>query len=131
MQGEFTVGDKVYFGRKNGEKTLGEIIKVNRKTYKIRQLESRGMYRDHAVGTRWTVAKSLVWAATDERPEQITSKPKDSHHKKAAKYFRNDYPRRACLVNILTGKRTYGRMVNNADEEDAECELMYGMLANF
>ena len=116
---DFQVGDKVYFGRKNGEKTLGEIVRVNRKSYKIRQLESRGMYRDHAVGTKWNVAKSLVWAATDERPEQITSKPKDQ------------YPRRACLVNILTGKRTYGRTVNSSEEEDAECELMYGMLANF
>ena len=116
---EFKVGDKVYFGRKNGEKTLGEIVKVNRKTYKVRQLESRGMYRDHAVGTRWNVAKSLVTDAADARPEHVTSKPKD------------EYPRRAVLVNILTGKRTYGRMVNNADEEDAECELIYGRLANF
>lgn len=107
MTNDFTVGDKVYFGRKNGEKTLGEIVKVNRKTYKVRQLESRGMYRDHAVGTKWSVAKSLVWSAEDSRPAHVTRKPE----------------RRPCLVNILTGERTYGRPGESED-------MLYGRMAN-
>ena len=119
MTNEFTVGSKVYFGRKNGEKTLGEIIKVNRKTYKIRQLESRGMYRNHAVGTRWTVAKSLVWSAEENRPEHVTRKP------------RSEFPKRACLVDVMTGKKTYGALCYSEDEYDAECEMIYGRLANF
>jgi hypothetical protein len=51
----FNVGDKVLFGRTFGEKTLGEIVKVNRVKLKIRQLENRGTFRDHAIGTVWTV----------------------------------------------------------------------------
>lgn len=103
---EFKVGDKVYFGRKNGEKTLGEVVKVNRKTYKISQIESRGMYRDYSIGTRWTVSKALVWDA-DERPAHVTRKPE----------------KRPCLVNILTGKRTYGQPGESEDN-------LFGRMAN-
>jgi hypothetical protein len=104
---EFQKGDKVYFGRKNGEKTLGEIVRVNRRSYTIKQLESRGLYRDYAVGTKWKVAKSLVWSAEEGRPEHITSRPRP----------------RPCLVNILTGKRTYGYPGESGDS-------LYGRMAN-
>jgi hypothetical protein len=57
------VKQKVYFGRPHGEKTLGEIAKVNRVKVKIKQLEERGEYKDHKVGTVWTVPLSLVWEA--------------------------------------------------------------------
>lgn len=53
-------GDKVYFGRSHGEQTLGEVVKVNRVKVKVRQLEQRGMYKTHAVGTVWTVPVSLL-----------------------------------------------------------------------
>ena len=53
----FNVGDLVLFGRPNGEQTRGKIVKVNRKTYKVQTLESRG--RRYAGGTVWSVAKSL------------------------------------------------------------------------
>jgi len=36
------IGDRVLFGRPNGEQSLGEVIKVNFKTVKVRLLESRG-----------------------------------------------------------------------------------------
>ena len=29
------IGDRVYFGRKQGEKTLGEIVKINAKSVKV------------------------------------------------------------------------------------------------
>jgi len=51
---------RVYFGRDHGERTLGEIVKRNPKKAKIRQLESRGRSRSHAIGTIWTVPWSLV-----------------------------------------------------------------------
>lgn len=54
------VGDKVMFGRKQGEKTLGAVIEVNRTRAKIKQLESRGVYRDHQIGTVWAVPFSLL-----------------------------------------------------------------------
>jgi hypothetical protein len=56
-------GDKVYFGRENGEKTLGEIIKVNAKSVKVRQLESRGTMKAHKVGTVWKVAPKFCTPA--------------------------------------------------------------------
>jgi len=91
---EAFVGQKVYFGRPNGQKTLGEVVKVNRAKLKIKQLESRGHYRNYSVGTIWTVPPSLCTsAAANERPAHVTKRPE----------------RRPCLVNVITGKRTYGR----------------------
>ena len=49
---EARVGQRVLFGRENGEKTLGEIVKVNAKCAKIKQIEERG---NHSVGTVWRV----------------------------------------------------------------------------
>lgn len=55
------VGMKVLFGRRVGEKTLGEVVKVNPKKAKIRQLEDRGSIRDYPVGTMWTVPFTLMY----------------------------------------------------------------------
>ena len=55
-----TVGMKVYFGRSHGEKTLGEIVKLNPQKAKIRQLEDRGSIRDYKIGTIWTVPYNLM-----------------------------------------------------------------------
>jgi hypothetical protein len=52
-------GDKVYFGRTHGERTLGEIVKVNRTTVQVRQLETRGAIRERPVGTVWKVPFAL------------------------------------------------------------------------
>lgn len=67
------VGQKVYFGRPNGQKTLGEVMKVNQKKLKVRTLESRG----HRVtsGEVWTVPPSLCTPADGGRPPQVTRKP--------------------------------------------------------
>jgi hypothetical protein len=46
--------------RTNGEQTLGEVVKVNRVKVKVKQLESRGVYKTHPVGTIWTVPVSLL-----------------------------------------------------------------------
>lgn len=56
---DFQVGDRVEFGRTNGEQTLGTVIAVNRKNLKVRQDEVRGQQRTHKVGTVWTVPPSL------------------------------------------------------------------------
>jgi hypothetical protein len=51
-------GMKVQFGRPNGEKTIGEIVKVNGKSLKIKQTEIRGTQKTHKIGTVWTVPKN-------------------------------------------------------------------------
>lgn len=61
----WTVGMKVMFGRRNGEKTLGEIVKVNPKKLKVKQLESRGVYKSHPIGSVWGVPKSLCTPVDD------------------------------------------------------------------
>ena len=53
------IGMKVYFGRRNGEQTLGEIVKINTKKFKVATLESRGVKKSHRVGGIWTVPPSL------------------------------------------------------------------------
>ena len=65
-QSEGKVGMKVYFGRGNGEQTLGEIVKVNPKKFKVKQLETRGTRKSHAIGTVWTVPPSLCTPADTE-----------------------------------------------------------------
>jgi hypothetical protein len=105
---EAYVGQKVYFGRKNGEKSLGEVTKVNRKNLKVRLLEARGTYRSYKVGGLWSVPPSLCWPADEGKPAQVT-KPRRA--------------KRPCLVNVLTGERTYGRP---GESEDS----LFGRMAN-
>ena len=53
------VGDRVMFGRGRGEKTLGEVVKVNVKSVKVKQLETRGTRKTYDVGSVWKVPHSL------------------------------------------------------------------------
>jgi hypothetical protein len=64
----FKRGDRVLYGRRRGEQTLGEVVKVNPSRLKIKQLEPRGI---HPVGTEWNVPPGLcrkVGADTAPRP---------------------------------------------------------------
>jgi len=54
----FNIGDTVLFGRENGEKTLGRVVKINAASVKVEQTEARG---GRPVGTIWRVAPSLVY----------------------------------------------------------------------
>lgn len=60
------VGMKVYFGRGNGEKTLGEIVKLNPTKAKVKTLEERGRSDRHYIGQVWTVPYSLMGPASGE-----------------------------------------------------------------
>jgi len=64
MTSNFKVGDKVVFGRPNGEQTLGTIVKVNRAKLKVRQDEVRGAQRLRPEGTVWGVPPSLCRLAS-------------------------------------------------------------------
>lgn len=67
---EAKIGMKVMFGRGgyNAERTLGEIIKLNDKSAKVKLLESRGTNRQYPVGTVFGVAYSLMEPADDGNP---------------------------------------------------------------
>lgn len=54
------VGMKVYFGRRTGEKTLGEVIKMNPKAAKVKTLEDRGNGRGSSPGTVWGVPYGMM-----------------------------------------------------------------------
>lgn len=54
----YEIGMKVRFGRPNGEKTVGEIIKVNNKTVKVKTTEARGRNGRSPVGAVWKIPKS-------------------------------------------------------------------------
>jgi len=56
-----TRGAKVYFGRPNGEKTLGKVVKVNNKSVTVETLEERG--RGRPVGQKWRVHVSMLTLA--------------------------------------------------------------------
>jgi hypothetical protein len=55
-----TKGTRVLFGRNQGEKTLGEVVRVNGKTVTVKQLEARGTLRDYPIGSKWRVALAFV-----------------------------------------------------------------------
>lgn len=56
----FRVGDIVSFGRPNGEKTEGRVVKVNAASVSIEQTEVRGQTRLREAGAKWRVHPSLV-----------------------------------------------------------------------
>ena len=71
------VGQKVMFGRPNGEQTLGEIVKVNPARLKIKQLETRGSGRILPEGTIWNVPAYLCTPVneTGATPRPLPSLP--------------------------------------------------------
>jgi hypothetical protein len=71
------VGNKVYFGRPNGEQTLGEVVKVNRKSVKVKTLEDRGRTGRSQAGVVWRVPPSLCRLAEDtEAPSAASTVPR-------------------------------------------------------
>lgn len=80
---EFKVGDKVLFGRPNGEQTQGTVVKVNRKKLKVRQDEDRGTKRGYNVGTVWTVPPSLCRPVGTSVARKVAPKPAPKRPEKA------------------------------------------------
>ena len=71
----FNVGDIVIFGTPNGEKTRGRVVRVNRKSLSIEQLEVRGQQRVRSVGTKWRCHPSLVRLADGTAPAPKAKRP--------------------------------------------------------
>ena len=69
LKSECYVGQQVYFGRPNGEKTLGKIVRINQKTASVDALEGRGSRED---GGKWLVGFSLL---TAHLPNNVADSP--------------------------------------------------------
>jgi hypothetical protein len=64
------IGSQVVFGRPNGEKTRGEVVKINRKSVKVRQTEVRyGNGRTRNVGQIWNVHPSCLQLEGGQNPQ--------------------------------------------------------------
>lgn len=63
----FSVGQRVIFGRPNGERTLGEIVKMNPSKAKVKTLEGRGAL-PNLVGVVWGVPYSLMTPVETDAP---------------------------------------------------------------
>lgn len=64
----YKFGDRVMPGRNQGEKTLGEVVKINRKSVKVKILEDRGS-RSKA-GQVWSVHPELITAVPGDFPRR-------------------------------------------------------------
>ena len=74
MQGSgLKVGQKVYFGRPSGEKTLGVVVKLNPSKAKIRTLEGRGS--KSVAGVEWGVPYSMITPAGDDASAAVPASP--------------------------------------------------------
>jgi len=70
LRAELSIGDKVIFGRGRGEKTLGEITKLNATKAKVKTLELRGVRRAGRVGEVWSVPYGIISKASAEAKPQ-------------------------------------------------------------
>jgi hypothetical protein len=68
------VGMKVVFGRGNGEKTLGEVVKVNPSKCKVKTLQDRG--RNSPAGAVWNVPYSLMTPAEVDFIDEANNLPR-------------------------------------------------------
>ena len=69
----------IEFGRPRGEKTKGEIVKVNPKKLKVKQIGTRGRQKTYREGSVWTVPKSDTFVkilSDDEIESDSTPEPK-------------------------------------------------------
>ena len=91
-------GQRVIFGRANGEKTLGVVVKCNPTKAKVHTLEARG--KASPVGTIWMVPYSLLEPAGDASPEQ------PQRHSIA--YDPHDAVNNAILAAFIEAYKAYG-----------------------
>jgi hypothetical protein len=80
QRSECQIGTKVYFGRENGQRTLGEIVKLNPTKAKVKILEARGS--SSQAGSLWGVPYSMLTPADENvvvagRPISVQLPPKE------------------------------------------------------
>lgn len=67
LREKLVVGMEVYFGRENGEKTLGKIVKLNAVKAKVETLETRGYGIGSRKGTVWSIPYSMMELPTFQK----------------------------------------------------------------
>jgi len=77
---EFVVGEIVSFGRASGEQTLGEVVKVNRKSLKVKTSEGRGRGRGGSKGAIWRVPPSLCSHHNDDIVDAVSKLERREAH---------------------------------------------------
>ena len=94
------VGMKVYFGRHSGEKTLGEVVKINPTKAKVKSLEDRGHSERYFVGQEWGVPYSLMEPANDAKSVAVVPVVHES-----LKYnpFSDDNAILEAILNVYAG----------------------------
>jgi hypothetical protein len=79
---DFSVGERVSFGKPQGEKTLAEVVKVNGKSVKVKTLEVRGTQRTYPIGSVWTVGPSyLTKLGGSAKTAPVVAKPVRAYRK--------------------------------------------------
>lgn len=112
--------DPVLFGRKNGQKTKGTIVKVNQKSYKVRTDEVRGVQKTHAVGKVWGVPKSLT-VFDKSRAKQVQPVGEDEPRKLDLG------PNRVPIASGLDSEKFRGEMgktLKERDHLDYQCYML-------
>lgn len=74
MDHGFKLHQEVIFGRRHGEQTRGEIIKLNPKKALVKILEERGNGRGSEVGSTWQIPYTMMRPA-DGSPVPVPAKP--------------------------------------------------------
>lgn len=69
------IGMKVIFGRPNGEKTIGEVVKIGPKKAKVKTLEARGYFFRKNSGVKWSVPFGLMEHLDGRLEEALLSLP--------------------------------------------------------
>lgn len=90
---DIRVGMAVYFGRSQGEKSLGRVTKINRIKVMVEQVTNRGVLKDYPMGQLWAVPPSLLSPAPQESLEQYTSQPITTKEKGRVVDLGGDEPR--------------------------------------
>lgn len=81
----FAKGDVVSFGRPNGEKTEGIVVKVNTKTVIIETTEARGMMRVREAGKKWRVPNdsrfvTMITPAANRPVQPVAAVPQNEEN---------------------------------------------------
>lgn len=81
------IGMKVIFGRPNGEKTIGEVVKIGPKKAKVKTLEARGYFFRKNSGVKWSVPFGLMEHLDGRLEEALLSLPPKDDDEDVKRYL--------------------------------------------